>query len=474
MKPLTIRAGLTAWFAGLTLLLLAVFSIATFAAASGALRDGLDARLAARAQALAALCEWDEDLRRPVFELRPEVAERLARGAPGASESIHVWPTRKPLHAAGEEFPLALPEVSDFPLGGAAAPRLASVTGAFGRRRVLATLATIPAYVDDEGYTKREFSVLVRVGEDLGPLAGRLSSLGRLIALLAALAALTILVFAALISRRVVRPLRELGEAAAAIRAGRAGAIPSRGTGDEVDQLAEHLDSAFARLEEARERQARFTADASHELRNPISAIRSGAEVALRRERTTAEYQEFLREILDGTERMGRVVEALLLLARADRERDAARHESVDLAAVARAAAADRAEDAARLRVEAGRPAAVTGDPTLLRVLADNLLGNALRYSNDGEPVVVTVVDGGEPTLAVEDAGPGIPEAERARVFERFYRGTAAPPGSDGAGLGLALVAEIARVHGARCELDTEPGRTVFRVRFPRPAAPQD
>ena len=470
MKPLTIRSGLTAWFVGWTLLLLATFTVILFASVRSALYAGLDARLESRAHGLAVLCEWDEDLRRPLFELQPEIAERLVSSSPGSGESIYVWPTRKLLHRAGEEFPTPLPEVSAFAedlASGEAVLHWASVDGAQGRRRICESLATIPSYVDDEGNTKREFTVLIRAAEDLGPVEARLAKLGGMVGLLAALAAAVVLLFAFLISRRGVRPLRELGEAAAAIRAGRGAVIPRRGTGDEVDQLGEHLDSAFSRLEDALQRQARFTSDASHELRNPITAIRSSAEVALRRERSPEEYRRFLGEIAGNTERMGQVVEALLMLARADRERDATRHETVDLVEVARAAARTLPEGAARVRVEATQPLLVTGDPTLLRVLAENLIGNALRYSGHDDAVIVSLSADGGPTLSVEDHGPGVPESERGRVFERFFRGSAATPGSNGAGLGLAIVSEIARVHGAHCEMESVPGRTCFRVRFP-------
>ena len=472
MKPLSIRSGLTAWFVGLTLLLLAVFSVSLFASVRGVLHSGLDARLASRANGLAVLCEWDEDVRRPVFELRPEIAERLARNAPGSGESIHVWPTRKLLHRVGEEIASPVPEVSEFAgaLGNTnATQRWSNAESDQGRRRICESLVTIPSYVDDEGHTKREFAILIRVSEDLGPVEAELASLGGLVALLAALTAVVALVFATLISRRVVRPLRDLGEAAAAIRAGRSVSIPLRGTADEVDQLGEHLESAFTRLDDALQRQTRFTSDASHELRNPITAIRSSAEVALRRDRSEAEYRRFLQEILGSTERMGQVVESLLMLARADRERDAARHEPVDLVEVARAAANGLPEGKSRVHVVADRPTIVNGDPTLLRVLTDNLIGNALRYSGRDDPVTVTLSSDGGPTVAVEDRGPGVPESERGRVFERFYRGAAAAPGSNGAGLGLALVSEIARVHRAHCEMESTPGRTCFRVRFPEP-----
>lgn len=475
MRPPSIRAGLVGWFTGLTLLLLAVFSAVAWTQVGGAMRAGLDDRIAAHSRGLAALCEWDEDLRRPVYELPAGIAARLADAAPGSGESIHLWPARKLLHAAGEAPPGPLPEVSEFAAHlGDAEPfrRWRDADSPAGRRRLCETLVTVPAYVDDEGNPKREFAVLIRVSEDLAPLEARLAGLGRLVGLLAGVAGAVVLAFALLISRRVVRPLHELGEAAAAIRAGRSAAIPRRGTDDEVDRLADHLESAFSRLEEALQRQARFTSDASHELRNPISSIRSSAEVALRRERDPAEYRAFLGSILQDVERMGQVVEALLLLARADRERDASRHEPVDLAAIARAAAESEPEAGGRVEVRAERPAWVDGDETLLRVLAGNLIGNALRYSGGVQPVTVTVVRDGGPVIAVEDRGPGVPEPERGRVFERFYRGSAAAPGSNGAGLGLALVAEIARLHRAHCEMDSTPGRTVFRVRFPEPRAP--
>jgi two-component system OmpR family sensor kinase/two-component system sensor histidine kinase QseC len=124
-------------------------------------------------------------------------------------------------------------------------------------------------------------------------------------------------------------------------------------------------------------------------------------------------------------------------------------------------------------RVGSGAPSdgsdtQLRGDPRLLRVLADNLVANALRFSN-GRPVEVAVLrdDPSHVTLTVRDHGPGVPEPDRARVFERFFRVEASQPKSNGAGLGLAIVAEIARLHAAECALeDAAPGARV-RVRFP-------
>ncbi len=475
MKALSIRSSLTAWFLACAALLIAAFALVLFATMRSELRSGLDARLSANAMSLSALCEWDEDLRRPAFELLPEVAERLAKSRPGSGEEIRTWPARKILHKAGEAIAAEPPppEALADRLGKSEPFALWSTweTGD-GKHRLCEMLVTIPSYVDDEGFRKREFSVLIRVSEDLAPIEAKLVRLGGLVALLALIASGMVAVFAVVISRRVVQPLRHLGAAAAEIRAGRSAQIPLRGTGDEADELAGHLENAFGRLEAALQRQARFTSDASHELRNPITAIRSSAEVALHRERTPEEYRSFLQEIRETAERMGSVVEALLMLARVDAGRGGTPFHSVDLTAIARDAAADAPEGAGRVRVVADEAVLVPGDPTLLRVLVDNLIGNALRYSGQDAPILVKVTQGPSASLSVEDQGPGVPENEKRRVFERFFRGSAATPGSTGAGLGLALVAEIARVHGAECKMESAPGRTIVRVQFPEVKSP--
>ncbi|MBI1850035.1 MAG: HAMP domain-containing histidine kinase [Planctomycetes bacterium] len=259
-----------------------------------------------------------------------------------------------------------------------------------------------------------------------------------------------------------------LRRVAAALRGGVTATMPRRGTDDEVDDVADDLDRTVSTLEASASRQARFTADAAHELRNPISVIRNAAEVALLHDRSGAEYREFLADILVTSRRMGSIVDGLLLLARMDAGVVRSTFAAVDLVGIVRESAARLATDPERVRIANESVGVIRGEARLLRVLVDNLLSNALRYS-EGKPVDVVVRSEASRrvTLSVRDFGPGVPPSEKNRVFERFYRGANERRDGSGAGLGLAIVDEIARVHFAECEIgDAAPG-TRASVRFP-------
>ncbi len=472
MKPLSIRAGLSLRFAGLALLLLVAFAVTLFWSSGRALRAGLDGRLATTAAGLAQLSDWDEDAGFAEFELAEEFAERFAASHAVGSQEVWTWPEMRLLYLAGETPDRPLPEAAwGAGFDPAQGPReeFLTLAGADGPLRVCTALIHVPAPRQQPGErAKKSFTVLVRVAEDYRPVAAQLGRLGWLIGGSAVVAAALAALFSIYLSKRVVRPLRELGDAASAVRAGRLAPMPRRRAGDEVDALADHLDHAFGRLEEALQRQARFTADAAHELRNPVSVIRNAAEVALRRERTPAEYQDFLRDVLETSSRMGGAIEALLLLARLDAEGVRRAFSAVDLAEIARDSA--RALPGARpqLRLPPDEsPVMVRGDGGLLRVLVDNLLSNAARHSPEGAPVEVIVERNGCARLLVRDRGAGIAPEHRSRVFDRFYRADGASARGSGAGLGLAIVAEVARLHGATPHLETSAAGTTVSVEFP-------
>ena len=191
--------------------------------------------------------------------------------------------------------------------------------------------------------------------------------------------------------------------------------MPTRGTGDEIDALARTLDESFTALQDSLHRQTRFTADAAHELRNPISVVRNAAEVSLRQPRTPEEYREFLLDVLATSKRMENIVEALLLLARMDAGAIRRTFEPVDLAAIVGDAVAAQAAARDQIHYSNGAPGVVHGDGRLLRILVDNLLSNALRYSPARESVEVEVgTAGGEIRLRVKDHGPGFRRARRS------------------------------------------------------------
>ena len=466
MRPLSIRASLTLWFFGLTTLLVAAFSATLYLGVERTLASGLDAVLRARADALVSLCEWDDEKNAVELEASHLAASDTAIVAAGRGAEVWVWPSGRLLHRSGELMDVKTMLPAD---GGSEAVETVATLPGPSPRRLLARVghhAAAPATGDEPA--RPEFDVIVRVTESLAPMEAQLAQVRWVIGVLAALAVAVVLLFGFFLSRRFVRPLRELGDAASAMRAGARAALPRRGNGDEIDVLAEILDGAFAALQASLGRQTRFTANAAHELRNPIAVIRNAAEVALRRERTGPEYRAFLADVVDTSKRMGDIVEALLILARMDAGTVGVSDESVDLAAVARASAAAHANGNSRVEVSNGAPVPVRGDARLLRILVDNLVANALRYTRPETSVEVGVAaDRAGASLTVRDHGPGVPASETTRLFERFYRVEPTGSESSGAGLGLAIVDEIARAHSARCAIESSEAGTAVTVSFP-------
>ncbi|MGZ5237557.1 MAG: ATP-binding protein [Caldimonas sp.] len=242
------------------------------------------------------------------------------------------------------------------------------------------------------------------------------------------------------------------------------------GLPDEVAPLAGALNALLDRLRLSLDAQRAFVADAAHELRSPLTALKLQLEL-LRRAGDDAERAAARDAIAAGIERATRLVEQLLALARSEPGAAPAVIERVDLAEIARRAVAETVAFAASRRVEfelvAEAPAFVEGDPVALGLLVRNLADNAARYSPQGSRVEVAVSsDEAAVSLIVDDAGPGIPEAERQRVFDRFYRRPQA--GESGSGLGLAIVKSVAAMHGASVGLERSPqGGLRAIVRFP-------
>ncbi|MEU0343013.1 HAMP domain-containing sensor histidine kinase [Streptomyces bobili] len=262
-----------------------------------------------------------------------------------------------------------------------------------------------------------------------------------------------------LMTRRALRPVEGIRREMAAITASAdlARRVPEPDTHDEVARLARTTNETLAALEAAVERQRRFVADASHELRSPIASLRTQLEVG-------AAHPALLDVpgAVEDTVRLQNLAADLLLLARLDageRPADA----RVDLAALAREEAAGRV----RVRVDA-EPAEVSGSRGQLRRVLANLFDNAQRHAH--EIVTVTVRrEGGRAVVAVADDGDGVPEADRERVFERFVRLDAARSRDDGgAGLGLAIARDVAERHGGTLTVRGTPeGGALFELRLP-------
>jgi heavy metal sensor kinase len=238
--------------------------------------------------------------------------------------------------------------------------------------------------------------------------------------------------------------------------------LPDPGTADELGQLHGAFNGLLDRLQQAFERQRRFTGDASHQLRTPLTAMLGQVEVALRRERRSEEYRQVLALVQNQAGRLRQIVEALLFLARADADADLADLQTIDLAAwlpehLNNYADHPRGGD---IQLHCEESAMVRVQPILLGQLVDNLLDNAFKYSEPGAAVHLMVKrDSGVATLTVQDAGEGISPEDLSHVFEPFYRSAQVRrQGKAGVGLGLAMAQRIARAIGGELTVESKVG----------------
>jgi signal transduction histidine kinase len=214
--------------------------------------------------------------------------------------------------------------------------------------------------------------------------------------------------------------------------------------------------TALAPVEQSRRRQLEFTADASHELRTPLSVIRAEADVALSSPREAAEYREALTRIQGESQRLRRLVDDMLWLARFDSRPPPPSDEPVELGTLAQACADRFRAVGPAITAEVGtEPALISAPPEWIDRLAGVLMDNACRYAGaDGQVRIGVRAHGSRVSLTVEDSGPGIPSAERPRLFDRFHRAT---EDGAGAGLGLAIGDSIVRSTGGRWQIGDSP-----------------
>lgn len=272
---------------------------------------------------------------------------------------------------------------------------------------------------------------------------------------------------------RGIAPLRLLQERIHRRRPADLSPIPVQRVPEEVRPLVVAFNQMMGRLEENLQAQQRFIAQAAHQMRTPLTGLKTQTEIALS-ETDPAQMRNALLLIAESTDRASHMINQLLILARAE-----ASHEKLhqvmplDLDALARSVTEEWVVRALAKRIDLGfedrgRPLMIKGVPLLLRELLNNLIDNAIKYTPPGGHVTVRASGGRQARIEVEDDGIGIAVEERESIFERFYRvlGTDA----EGSGLGLPIAAEIAELHQARIELLT--GRTgvgsLFRVSFPR------
>ncbi len=411
-----VRWQLVAWSGGIVLIVLVALGIVLSIAVARSLEATATAQLQQRADLLARVIARDPDRPGPG---RPPVG--FAFGGPSSGTFAFVSSPNGELYGpSGLDIPSGLPDAN----GVVAARR----TGAIDIRTI--DVEGTPVRILSEPIQRGGFVYVLQVGQDITAERNTVGTMitvlavGGLVALVVALAA------GAVIARRALVPIRD-----------------------------------------ALRRQREFAADASHELRTPLAVVRASAEHLRRNpDKRVREVGTAVDDITAETDHLTALVEDLLLLARSDSGAVELAHEPVDLADVAADATGALAGLAAESQVRIAldpEPVQVVGDSARLRQLVTILVDNAIRHGPLGGTVTVTARgEGREAVLTVDDDGPGIPPADRANVFDRFWRAPDARPG--GTGLGLAIGAWIVDQHGGTITASERPGGgSRFVVRLP-------
>lgn len=312
-----------------------------------------------------------------------------------------------------------------------------------------------------EGDRERRYPALgITVGISLAPMQGTLQTLSGVLATLTTTIMLAGLLGGRVVCRHALRPVSTMAQAARAMDAAALNErLPIFPRGDELEDLARSFNGLLERVQESYERQQRFTGEASHQLRTPLAALLGQVEVALRRDRPVDEYKRVLDSVHQQAERLQRIVEALLFLARADSEARLPQSQEIDLANwigqhLQRWSDNPRVADLRTATI----PLHVNADSVLLGELLDILLSNAFKYSPAGTPVTLEIrEEEGNAEISVTDQGYGIPEKDLPHVFKPFFRSsTARLMGIEGVGLGLAIAQRIASALGGSLSVKSQ------------------
>ncbi|MFO0867912.1 MAG: ATP-binding protein [Pirellulales bacterium] len=321
--------------------------------------------------------------------------------------------------------------------------------------------------------------IVVRVGSSLSPFRRDMTRIDQLALFVATLVCVLSPLAGSWLASTVIRPLGELQRKADELRPNRLDErLPIRGTGDELDQLSRTINRLLDRLARHVRQRQDFLANAAHELRTPLAALRSTIEVALDRDRTAEEYQEVLVRLTSECESLGMLVNQLLLLAESETPADAVIREPLDWSFTVRSSVS-MFEAAAEFKGVTLSSSIATGlmvraNRHHLRQVVNNLIDNAVKYTLPGGSVSVRLERreaDDQAELIVEDTGIGIRDEDIPRVFERFFRADKArqkEAGVGGTGLGLSICEAVVVAHGGVISLDSQAGKgTRVSVRLP-------
>jgi two-component system, OmpR family, heavy metal sensor histidine kinase CusS len=440
----SIRLRLTLWYSAVLLFGLVLFGVAVWVALEHRLMTGVDTRLSDRVESLRTVLQvegWNSD-RKYLQEELAEFAQEIPEGA-----LIEVWDST-------------------------GAPVLP-----VNRNPLVARVATTrPAYrtIVQEGRQLRVLSSKIEHGVDfydvqvassLEDVHVVMNDLRNLLVFLIPAVLMVACLGGYWLSRRALAPVDEITRVAKSISVQNLSqrlTVPR--TGDEIQRMAEAWNGLLDRLEGSVKRIRQFTADASHELRTPLALIRTTAELALRRERQTSDYQSALREIQMEAERMTELTESLLTVARADANGLELPLAEIDInetiwdvvRQIDRVAAAQGVAMRTELTKE---PAKVQANAPAIRRLLLGLVDNALKHTPSGGSITIsTTREQKDVVLAVQDTGEGIQAEALPHVFERFFRSDPARSSGSGAGLGLSIAEAVAQAHRSEIMVQSKPG----------------
>ncbi len=313
----------------------------------------------------------------------------------------------------------------------------------------------------------------IQIAQDLDAREARARALGLRAALPTLALAPVLMLLVGWFITRSLRPVRRMREMVASREPTDLSPLPEAGLPDEIRPLVSELNQLFGRVAAAFEAQQHFVADAAHELRSPLTALKLQAQ-ALRVPGSDDEHSQAVARLNEGIDRAIHLVGQLLLLARTEAQGGEA-STVVDLRDIVKLAVADVLPKATAAGIDIGLAegaevaAPVKGQAEALRILLHNLLDNAVKYTPAPGRVDVSLrIEGKRVMLAVDDSGPGIPAAQRGRVFDRFYRTASGVEQAAGSGLGLAIVKAIADRHGASLNLsESALGGLRIELRLP-------
>jgi heavy metal sensor kinase len=456
MKALSIGARLTAWYSLILALSLCLFGALAYFAMNHSIRSTIDAELRQRVQAVRNIIHADAPS--GVAALQDEFRELV--DSEGAGSRLRVAYQGGSIIYASPEMQSAIEPVR---ARAVSLPFSARIQGA--RFRLVRESVQVGGvtYDIEAGMSTQEFD------RSLEQFRALLYALGPAFLILAALGGHWL-------SRRALAPVDQITKAARTIGAqdlSKRLAVPH--TSDELQRLADTLNEMLSRLEAAFQRVTQFTADASHELRTPVSVMRTNAEITLRKLRSEAEYREAISRILDESEKVSRLIEQLLQLARADSGSVALQMARSDLNAALQNACREAGilAEAKHLQFSQSIPEDtlwVHGDSASLERLFMILLDNAVKYTPSGGQVDVRLgFDDGFAVASIRDTGTGIAPEDIGHVFDRFYRADRARSReSGGTGLGLAIGRWIAEAHRGEIRVESEPAKgSTFQLRIP-------